>query len=96
MLEVSDRVAIGIKLALDRAGIDMPFPHTVVLFHDATGSPGGDIERDKYLDAQNDADLSNALPSRSAKRVLVQNRESLPSFRRKSSQPLNKLQSSKM
>ncbi|MDQ3472147.1 MAG: mechanosensitive ion channel family protein [Acidobacteriota bacterium] len=59
VLEVSDRVATGIKLALDRAGIDMPFPHTVVLFHDATGSRGGDIERDKYLDAQNDADLSN-------------------------------------
>ena len=43
LLEVSDRVATGIKLALDRAGIDMPFPHTVVLFHDATGSRGGDI-----------------------------------------------------
>ena len=59
VLEVSDRVATGIKLALDRAGIDMPFPHTVVLFHDATGSRGGDIERDKYLDAQNDTGLSN-------------------------------------
>lgn len=36
-LAVSDRVATGIKLALDRAGIDMPFPHSVVLFHDQTG-----------------------------------------------------------
>ncbi|MEP7340121.1 MAG: mechanosensitive ion channel family protein [Acidobacteriota bacterium] len=42
VLAVSDRVATGIKLALDRAGIDMPFPHTVVLFNDVTGTrPGG-------------------------------------------------------
>jgi small-conductance mechanosensitive channel len=52
VLAVSDRVATGIKLALDAAQIDMPFPHTVVLFHDATGSRDGDIERDKYLDAR--------------------------------------------
>lgn len=51
VLAVSDRVATGIKLALDAAQIDMPFPHTVVLFHDATGSRDGDIERDKYLRA---------------------------------------------
>jgi small conductance mechanosensitive channel len=49
VLKVSDAVATGIKLALDRAGIDLPFPHTVVLFHDATGSRAGDIEREKYL-----------------------------------------------
>lgn len=30
VLRVRDRVATGIKLALDAAGIDMPFPHTVV------------------------------------------------------------------
>lgn len=59
VLEVSDRVATGIKLALDRAGIDMPFPHTVVLFHDATGSRGGDIERDKYLAAHTDAEAGD-------------------------------------
>ena len=35
-LRVSDRVATGIKLALDGAGIDMPFPHEVVLLHDET------------------------------------------------------------
>ncbi|RYG25775.1 mechanosensitive ion channel family protein [bacterium] len=35
-LRVSDRVATGIKLALDAAGIDMPYPHEVVLFHDET------------------------------------------------------------
>ncbi len=49
VLKVSDRVATGIKNALDRAGIDMPFPHTVVLFHDATGSREGDIERERYI-----------------------------------------------
>ncbi len=43
VLAVSDRVATRIKLALDRAGIDMPFPHTVVLFHDATGTRPGDL-----------------------------------------------------
>ncbi|MDI1242377.1 MAG: mechanosensitive ion channel family protein [bacterium] len=47
----SDRVATGIKLALDEAGIDMPYPHSVVLFHDKTGTRDGDIERVKYLSA---------------------------------------------
>lgn len=55
VLKVSDRVATGIKLALDGAGIDMPFPHTVVLFHDATGSRAGDIELNKYLRARSGA-----------------------------------------
>lgn len=49
VLEVSDRVATGIKLALDKADIDMPFPHTVVLFHDTTGTRNGDISRASYL-----------------------------------------------
>ena len=49
LLAVRDRVATGVKLALDEAGIDMPFPHTVVLFHDATGARAGDIERSDYL-----------------------------------------------
>lgn len=35
-LRVRDQVATGIKLALDAAEIDMPFPHEVVLFHDET------------------------------------------------------------
>ncbi len=52
VLAVSDRVATAVKLALDAAQIDMPFPHTVVLFHDTTGSRDGDIERAKYLDAR--------------------------------------------
>ncbi len=38
VLKVTDQVITGIKLALDAAHIDMPFPHTVVLFHDQTGS----------------------------------------------------------
>lgn len=31
VLKVSDQVVTGIKLALDKASIDMPYPHTVVL-----------------------------------------------------------------
>ncbi len=54
VLRVSDRVATGIKLALDEAQIDMPYPHTVVLFHDATGTRAGDISRQSYL-SRNDA-----------------------------------------
>ena len=49
VLKVSDRVATGIKYALDNAGIDMPYPHSVVLFHDATGTRDGDIEQDNNL-----------------------------------------------
>ncbi len=52
VLKVSDRVATGIKYALDAAGIDMPYPHSVVLFHDATGTRDGDIERAKYAAAK--------------------------------------------
>ncbi len=42
VLRTRDRVATAIKLALDSAGIDMPFPHTVLLFHDQTGRREGD------------------------------------------------------
>lgn len=35
-LKISDRVATGIKSALDNAGIEIPFPHSVVLFRDQT------------------------------------------------------------
>jgi small conductance mechanosensitive channel len=52
VLAVSDRVATGVKLALDRAQIDMPYPHTVVLFHGATGTRDGDIVQEKYLGAR--------------------------------------------
>lgn len=55
VLAVSDRVATGIKLALDKAGIDMPFPHQVLLFHDATGARNGDIPRAEYLARGNGA-----------------------------------------
>jgi hypothetical protein len=37
--------ATAIKLALDGASIDLPFPHTVVLLPDRTGSREGDVER---------------------------------------------------
>jgi small-conductance mechanosensitive channel len=49
VLAVSDRVVTAIKLALDKAGIDIPYPHTVVLFHDATGTRKGDVSRPLYL-----------------------------------------------
>lgn len=52
VLKVSDQVATGIKYALDEEGIDMPYPHNVVLFHDATGTRDGDIERDSYINAK--------------------------------------------
>ncbi|MFN7945140.1 MAG: mechanosensitive ion channel family protein [Blastocatellia bacterium] len=54
-LAAANRVATGIKLALDKAGIDMPYPHEVVLFHDTTGSRQGDIERETYLHQSNGA-----------------------------------------
>jgi hypothetical protein len=51
VLAVSDRVTTAIKKALDAAGIDIPYPHSVILFHDATGTrlddraskPGNDL-----------------------------------------------------
>jgi hypothetical protein len=46
---VSDAVATAVKLALDEAGIDIPYPHRVVLFHDVTGTREGDIERSANL-----------------------------------------------
>ncbi|MEO8573762.1 MAG: mechanosensitive ion channel [Pyrinomonadaceae bacterium] len=52
VLKVSDKVATGIKYALDEAGIDMPYPHSVTLFHDATGTRRGDIEPAQYLGAR--------------------------------------------
>ncbi len=38
-LKVSDQVVTSIKLALDKAGIDMPFPHTVVLLEKQPDGP---------------------------------------------------------
>ena len=60
VLRVSDRVVTGIKTALDAAGIDMPYPHTVVLFHDATGTRQGDIEREQYRAANNGSNVKTA------------------------------------
>ncbi len=39
VLKVSDQVVTGIKLALDEASIDMPFPHTVVLLEKQPDGP---------------------------------------------------------
>jgi len=47
VLAVRDRVATAVKQALDAAGIDMPYPHTVLLFHDQTGTRAGDRERER-------------------------------------------------
>lgn len=52
ILKVSDQVATGIKYALDKARIDMPYPHTVVLFHDITGTRVGDLEKNLSLNAK--------------------------------------------
>ena len=40
VLKVGDQVVTGIKLALDKAGIDMPFPHTVVLLEPQAAGSG--------------------------------------------------------
>ncbi|QJW91532.1 mechanosensitive ion channel family protein [Spirosoma taeanense] len=39
VLKVSDQVVTGVKLALDKAGIDMPYPHTVVLLEKQPDGP---------------------------------------------------------
>ena len=59
LLRVSDRVATEVKLALDRVGIDMPYPHRVVLFNNQTGSRIGDIGK---------ADVDGAHPAREKSR----------------------------
>lgn len=48
-LRVLDMAATRIKRAFDEAGIAIPYPHQVVLFHDATGSRPEDIQRENYL-----------------------------------------------
>lgn len=49
VLKVRNQVATGIKYALENAGVDMPYPHTVLLFNDATSTRDGDGNRSKYL-----------------------------------------------
>ena len=41
LLRVSDGAMTGIKLALDEAGIDIPYPHIVILNQPPTTSPDG-------------------------------------------------------
>ena len=60
VLKVSDRVATRVKLALDDAGIDIPYPHSVVLLHDVTGSRAEDIPRKDYLRASRNEAASAA------------------------------------
>jgi small-conductance mechanosensitive channel len=52
VLAVSDRVITGIKKALDAAGIDIPYPHSVILFHDVTGDKPGDRARKRGDDLE--------------------------------------------
>lgn len=42
VVHVQARVVEAIKVALDRAGIDMPYPHQVVLFHDRSAEDARD------------------------------------------------------
>ncbi|WP_373532531.1 mechanosensitive ion channel family protein [Vampirovibrio sp.] len=49
VLKVTDQVMTAIKRTLDEGGIDIPYPHQVVLFHDATGTRQDDIQRSAYL-----------------------------------------------
>lgn len=49
VLKVTDQVVTAIKYTLDEAGIDIPYPHQVVLFHDTTGTRKDDIQRPAYL-----------------------------------------------
>ena len=55
---MNDKVATAIKYALDHAKIDMPYPHSVVLFHDVTGTRPGDNEP-LYLRANREAEAGN-------------------------------------
>jgi small-conductance mechanosensitive channel len=62
VLRVSDRVATAVKLALDDAGIDMPYPHRVVLFHDATGTRAGDREEGGAVERPRGAGVRGTSP----------------------------------
>jgi small conductance mechanosensitive channel len=55
---LNDKVATAIKYALDEAKIDMPYPHSVILFHDVTGSRTGDNEP-LYLRANRESQAGN-------------------------------------
>jgi small conductance mechanosensitive channel len=63
VLKVTDAVATRIKLTLNDAGIDLPYPHQVVIFHDAAGTRSGDIEQAAYL-GQRDGTATRSGPVR--------------------------------
>lgn len=46
-LDIKDRILEGIKAALTKNGIDLPFPTTQVLFHDQTEEGDGDRSRQR-------------------------------------------------
>ena len=69
VLEVKDRVATGVKLALDEAGIDMPYPHTVVLFHDSTGTRQGDSVGETFAVRQKGGEPRETSTTSPARRV---------------------------
>ena len=58
---LNDQVATSIKYALDEANIDMPYPHSVVLFHDVTGTRRGDNEP-LYLRADKATEAGDGRP----------------------------------
>ena len=47
LLEVRDRVISAIKVALNEAAIDMPYPTSQILFHDQTEETDGDRSRQR-------------------------------------------------
>jgi len=55
IVRVFDRVATNIRYALDKAGIDMPYPHAVVLLQDQTEA-AGNIRQAKQHDARGEND----------------------------------------
>lgn len=48
ILAKRDSALLQIKSALDKEGIDIPYPHRVVLFHNVTGTADGDVPLPGY------------------------------------------------
>lgn len=64
VLRVSDRVATGIKAALDEAGIDIPYPHMVVSLPGEPAQPGAPAGAETRTRAR----LPEAVPAGDARR----------------------------
>lgn len=65
--KLNDKVATAIKYALDEAEIDMPYPHSVVLFHDVTGTRPGDNEP-LSIRMNREAETGNGRPGQELRR----------------------------